>query len=156
MKVYQLIAILILATTGCSHLKKTETEKSQALCIEKKTEPRHINMDAFFNSPDLNATQKEQLKAIYARTMGQARKLSSELAAIKSQMFQTLATKDYKSKQVTDLKAQIIAIDKKRLDVMFEALSAVQGVVGYGEEKEKIYRQLRDYDLDHADKLYSL
>ncbi len=156
MKMYQMIAILVLATTGCSHIKKTETEKSVSCGVQKGTEPRHINMDAFFNSPDLNATQKEQLKAIYARTMGQARKLSAELAAIKSQMFQTLATKDYKSKQITELKMQIINIDKKRLDVMFEALSAVQGVVGYGEEKEKIYRQLRDYDTDHSDKLYSL
>ncbi|MFN8847892.1 MAG: Spy/CpxP family protein refolding chaperone [Bdellovibrionales bacterium] len=159
-KIMMLIAAMTLV--GCGHMKKGKHEGCASCGMDKKAQPAappsssQINMDAFMNSPDLTAAQKEQLKSIFVRTMGQSRALSADLAEAKSKMFQTLASRDYKSKDITSLKKEISTIDQKRLDLMFSALSEVQGVVGYGADKEKIYKQLRDYDLYHGDRLSNI
>ncbi len=162
MKFKILILLATFAFVGCSHMNSTKKEGCDSCQMDKKPQQAaalgagHINMDSFMNSPDLTAAQKEQLKSIFVRTMGQARSLSAELAEAKSRMFQTLATRDYKSKDISVIKKEITAIDQKRLDLMFGALSEVQGVVGYGAEKEKIYKQLRDYDLYRGDHLSNI
>ena len=163
MKSKLLVLVTALAFVGCGHMGKGKHEGCDSCGMDKKTHSAvkpattgNINMEAFMNSPDLTAAQKEQLKSIFVRTMGQARTLSAELSDAKSRMFQTLASRDYKSKDITTLKKEITTIDQKRLDLMFGALSEVQGVVGYGADKEKIYKQLRDYDLYHGDRLTNI
>lgn len=147
-----LLAIFVVTTSfGCSHM---QTKEKQHSCENPHTASPHsgvITAESFINSPDLSPAQKEQLKSIYGRVFAQSRMYRAELIEAKSKMFQTLATRDYKSNEISKLKKEIIAIDQRRLDLMFGALAEVQGVVGYGEDKEKIYRQLRDYDRHQSD-----
>lgn len=166
-----LVFVAIVALAGCGHFR--DKKDCTGACGMKTDKPAHmhqhgmmapgagggpavVGVDAFINSPDLTAAQKEQLKAIYGRTFAQARVYQAELAEMKTKLFQTLASRDYKSKDITNMKKEITKLDQKRLDLMFGALSEVQGIVGYGADKEKIYKHLRDYDLFHGDRLSNI
>lgn len=145
------VLFIIVSSIGCSHMQTKEKHHSCSQPHSDGSHPTAITAESFINSPDLSPAQKEQLKSIYGRIFAQSRMYRAELVEAKSKMFQTLAKRDYKSNEISKLKKEIIAIDQKRLDLMFGALAEVQGVVGYGEDKEKIYRQLRDYDRHQSD-----
>jgi hypothetical protein len=153
MKKSLLTLSVVLGLTGCSHMQAKEMHHSHNHVQTPPSESASgsITAESFINSPDLSPGQKAQLKSIYGRVFAQSRMYRAELVEAKSKMFQTLATRDYKSNEISKLKKEIISIDQKRLDLMFGALAEVQGVVGYGEDKEKIYRQLRDYDRHQSD-----
>lgn len=74
----------------------------------------------------------------------------------KTQLFETLATHDYQSSEINALKNKIVILDQKRLELMFGALNEVQQIVGRGQDKEKIYRDLRNYDRPHEDRMTKL
>lgn len=153
-----LITLSLISIIGCSHTQVVDKQHTQNQIKETGEENPHssISPDSFINSPDLSPGQKAQLKSIYGRVFAQSRMYKADLIEAKSKMFQLLSSKDYKSYEVSKLKKEIIEIDQKRLDLMFGALAEVQGVVGYGEDKEKIYRQLRDYDRHQSNTRMSI
>lgn len=145
------MAAVVLISFGCSHHDKMKQHHQT-----HSGQPSAITADAFANSKDLTTQQKSELKAIYGRTFSQSRAYRAELADKKSQLFETLSSRDYKSKDISKLKTEIIEIDQKRLNLMFAALAEVQGIVGYGKDKENIYKQLRDYDMSQTNADYNI
>ena len=109
--------------------------------------------DRFSNSPDLNQKQKDKLKLIYLSVYHSAKGVGGEIGKAKSLLFETLAKKDYKAKEVEDLKNRIVELDKKRLDLMFEALDDVQAIVGHGKDRHELYKHLFDYEGPQYDDL---
>jgi hypothetical protein len=164
MKSSLLTVILMSALfVGCGHMNKKDDVQTELITPTSQTEGStpsrstvSVSADAFANSTDLTSQQKARLKAIYSRTGTQSRTLGAELTEAKTKLFETLSKRDYKSRDIAKLKNEIIAMDQKRLNLMFGALAEVQGVVGYGSEKERIYRQLRDYDLSSTSPDYNI
>lgn len=164
MKSSLLIGILMGATIiGCDHMDKKNVIQTELVSPTSQTEGAtpsrstvSVSADAFANSSDLTSQQKTKLKAIYNRTGTQSRALGLKLAELKTQLFETLSKRDYKSRDIAKLKNEIIAIDKNRLNLMFAALAEVQTVVGYGSDKERIYEQLRDYDTSSSKHDYTI
>lgn len=98
----------------------------------------------FVSAPGLSSEQKQKIMVIYSRTYQEAMAIRSEIGKAKSLLFKTVATKAFASGDVERLKARIVELDKKRLDVMFKALEDVQKVIGTGKDKEEIYKHFHD------------
>lgn len=105
--------------------------------------------DTFANAPNLSEDQKARLRAIYLRVSTEAAEIRKEIGQSKSLMFQLVAKKDFKSSDVQRLKSKIVDLDLKRLQIMFKALEEVQAVVGFGSDREELYRHLRDYEFPY-------
>lgn len=101
----------------------------------------------FITAPGLTHDQKQKVMRIYIRTYNEAVAIREEMGKAKSLLFKTVASQDFKSGDVDRLKSRIVALDQKRLEVMFKALADVQAVVGYGKDKEEIYKHFRDYEI---------
>lgn len=100
----------------------------------------------FSKSKDLTNEQKQKLKVVYTRTYDSAQSIQQEIRESKSQLFKTLATKDYRAKDVEDLKERLVALDKNRIDLMFDALDQVQLIVGNGTHREELYKHIFDFE----------
>jgi Spy/CpxP family protein refolding chaperone len=103
--------------------------------------------EAFANAPGLTNEQKAKLKVIYQRVYAEASGIRKEIGQSKSMMFQLVANNDYRSADIQRLQNKIVALDLKRLDIMFKALEEVQGVIGYGKDKDELYWRLRHYEF---------
>lgn len=103
--------------------------------------------EAFANAPGLTNEQKSKLKVVYQRVYGEASAIRKEIGQSKSMMFQLVASNDYKSADIQRLQKKIVALDLKRLDIMFKALEEVQGIIGYGKDKDELYWRLRHYEF---------
>jgi hypothetical protein len=129
--------------------KKTELEK-QVTAQPAADTPEQIAQraaESFSSAPGLSAEQKQKLMGIYSSTYAEAMAIRSEIGKSKSLLFKLIASTKYKSGDVSQLKKKITALDQKRLALMFQALEDVQKVVGYGADKEEIYKHLRDFEF---------
>ncbi len=147
-----LIATGTVALAACaSSGAKSDSEMDQKVSTQAPANtPEQIRdraAETFANSQGLNPEQKAKLTVIYQKTYGEAMTIRKDIGQSKSLLFEMIATKDYKSKEVEALKQRIIALDYKRLDVMFKAMADVQAVVGFGKGTEDIYKHLRDYEM---------
>ena len=149
MKKTTLTFVTILAafsTMRCSTYKMSEEVQAQNIKAQPVADsPEEIARRAaeiFSKSPNLNDDQKKKIHAIYTNVYDESVAIRREIGQSKSLLYETLVTPDYKSSEVASLKKKIVALDKKRLDIMFKALKDVQKIVGRGADKENIYRQL--------------
>lgn len=143
-------AIATLVLMSCAEV----TKKNQQIQSEQKKTvqemppveaPQDIVMRAasiFQGSPDLSDEQKNQLRDIYTGVYDESMAIRSEIGENKTLLYMTLVKKDYKSSEINKLTKKIVALDKKRLDIMFKALKDVQKIVGRGAAKEGLYKQL--------------
>jgi outer membrane murein-binding lipoprotein Lpp len=143
------MTILTLLVAACSsEPKRTELEQ-QVKAQPAADTPEQIAQraaEAFSNAPGLTAEQKQKLMVIYSKTYAEAMVIRTEIGQTKSLLFKLIASTSYKSTDVSKLKSKITALDKKRLALMFQALEDVQKIVGYGADKEELYKHLRDYE----------
>lgn len=102
--------------------------------------------DFFLKTPKLTAQQKEKLIEIASRTETEARIIRSEIEESKILLFQTLAQVDYESKDIEVIRKKLVALDQKRLEQMFKALSQVQQIVGFGKDREDFYKKLQEQE----------
>jgi len=130
---------------------KTENDLDRKVTAQAQADsPEQIRdraAEMFTNSPGLTVEQKAKLTVIYQRTYGEAMTIRKEIGQNKSMLFELIATKNFKSKEVNTLKKRLVDLDHKRLEVMFQALEDVQNVVGTGKGSEEIYKHLRDYEI---------
>lgn len=145
------VTILIaLSTMRCSTYRMSEEVQAQNIKAQPVADtPEEIAMRAseiFSKSPNLSDEQKEKIHAIYTNVYNESMTIRREIGQSKSLLYETLVKPDYKSSEINSLKKKIVALDKKRLDIMFVALKDVQKIVGRGVDKENIYRQLSEYD----------
>lgn len=148
-------SLMLLACSSTPKSESTPPLEKQAQAQPHADTPEAIAQraaDTFSNAPGLNAEQKQKLTAIYAKTYSEAMGLRTQIGQSKSLLFQMLASSDYKSSEVAQLKKKITALDEKRLALMFQALDEVQKVVGYGKNKEEIYKHLRDFEFPAQDR----
>lgn len=144
--------ITILALSSCGTAKK---ERDEHLSLQvKMQEPAdtpdqimHRAAIAFSNAEGLTAQQKWMLSDIYSRVYTEAVQIRREMGQSKSLLFMTLAKVDYKKSEIDALKKKIVALDQRRLKIMFDALDDVQRIVGHGVEAEKIYKHFEDYEM---------
>jgi Spy/CpxP family protein refolding chaperone len=148
----RILTILTLSLSACS----SGPAKSESPGAARPPTPPPVEsqesiakraIEAFTSSPDLTADQKQKLAAIYSKTYAEAFQIRQQMAEEKSNLFRMLAKVDYKSKELEQAKKRIVDLDQKRLRLMFDSLEQVQKIVGRGEDKEKIYRHLRDYEI---------
>lgn len=146
---------------GCSSKEKsTEPTLDQKVQAQPEasspTEILNRAAETFAKAPGLTPEQREKLSAIYGNTYMEAINIRKEIGQSKSLLFEMVASKDYNSKEVNKLKQKIVSLDQKRLTVMFKALEDVQKVVGYGKDREEIYKHLRDYEIQgHGNRISS-
>jgi hypothetical protein len=147
-----LILILILASAACT----TKAAREEALMnSEVKAQapadtPEKIvgrASEAFSNVEGLKPEQKAKLSDIYVRVYTDSKSIRREIGQSKSLLFMTLAKPEYKESEITMLKKKIVALDQRRLNLMFAALDDVQKVVGKGKSTEHIYKHFHDYEM---------
>lgn len=146
-----LIAALLV---GCASKKTSENPE---LDQRVKAEPTANSPEAiahragqvFSNAEGLSPEQKMKLSDIYTRVYLEALAIRTEMGQSKSLLFKLVSSKDYKSKEVDQLKKKIVELDQRRLDIMFKALDDVQKIVGFGEGKGEIYQHFREYELPY-------
>lgn len=159
---FALLSLVILTgAAGCAskpgaESKAVATPKTEEQILDAKVqaEPSANTPDEiadrgafdFITAPGLSREQKQKVMAIYVRVYKQAMDIRSEIGKSKSLLFKTVASQDFDSKDVQRLKDRIVKLDQKRLEIMFKALEDVQDIVGYGTDKEEIYKHFRDYE----------
>jgi len=147
------IAVWLLAGSllGCASAKiNSETDLDRKVREEPHANsPEDIANRAakvFSEAPGLSEDQKRKLSAVYLAVYAEAMAIRTEIGQSKSLLFKLIATTAYKSKEVDQLKQKIVALDQRRLKIMFEALADVQKIVGHGPGKENIYRHFRQHE----------
>lgn len=139
---------------GCTSTKTNPDKELDNKVSAEPTanSPEEIALRAgkvFASAPGLTPEQRMKLSDIYTKVYLEALSIRTEIGQSKSLLFKLVASKEYKSKEVEMLKKKIVALDQRRLDIMFKALADVQHVVGYGVEKEEMYRHFQDYELPY-------
>jgi hypothetical protein len=109
--------------------------------------------EAFSNVPGVTRDQKFLLKQVYMKTYDAGKTIGLEIVKQKALLFRTIAKKDYKAKEVEDIKHRVVELDGERLKIMFNALEVVQGVVGFGEGHQDMYQHFYDYEEPKYDDL---
>lgn len=142
---------LFIATTSCMTAeKKAETDlNTQVKAQAPANTPEQIMQRAaqtFSNADGLTDVQKNKLATIYSHVYAESMSIRKEIGQSKSLLFATLATPNYKNSDITALKNKIVALDQKRLTLMFVALDDVQAVVGKGAAAQKIYKHFQEYE----------
>ena len=105
--------------------------------------------ETFANAEGLNADQKTRLALVYKNVYLESMKIRREIGQSKSALFSTLAKPNYKDSEVAILKKKIVGLDQQRLNIMFDALTEVQKIVGKGKNLEKIYKHFEDNEIPH-------
>ena len=151
-----IILTIFMTFQSCSTTTTTSTatkeEQTQAEQIKKQVPadtPQEIAQRAasiFANAPDLTEQQKNKLNEIYTNVYDEAMLIRRDIGQTKSLMYMTLVKSDFRSTEIDSLKKKIVALDKKRLDLMFKALEDVQKIVGRGIDKENTYKQLGSFE----------
>jgi hypothetical protein len=156
--IYKKIPVILCCGLILSSCASEQKEKDAELALKVKMQQPADSPDeivrraafAFSNAEGLTAQQKWMLSDIYTKVYTESMQIRREIGQSKSLLFQTLAKVDYKKSEVLDLKKKIVALDQKRLKIMFDALDDVQRIVGKGIEVEKIYKHFKDYEIpDH-------
>lgn len=145
-----LLVLSALVLGACSsEPKKTELDQ-QVKAQPAVSTPEQIAQQAaetFSSAPGLTADQKQKLMGIYAKTYSEAMVIRTEIGQSKSLLFKLIASTHYKSAEVNTLKKKITALDEKRLSLMFKSLEDIQKIVGYGTDKDEIYKHLREFEF---------
>ena len=102
--------------------------------------------DVFSQAEGLTPDQKKKLMVIYLNTYKEASQIGAEIGKSKSLLFKVITTRLYNSADVENIKKKVVALDQKRLTLMFKSLADVQAVVGVGIDKEQIYKHFYDYE----------
>jgi PBP1b-binding outer membrane lipoprotein LpoB len=155
-KTIALLAVLALFVSACTTEQKKAEMDQTVKAQPTANSPEQIAQraaESFANAPGLTADQKQKLMGIYAKTYGEATAIRTELGQSKSLLFKLVADSKTKSSEVNLLKKKITNLDQKRLALMFQALDEVQAVVGYGSDRDEIYKHLRDFEYPHPDNL---
>ena len=150
LKSFVTLVVATLTLISCENVaKKNQQEQleQQKMVRDMPTveTPEDIVMQAasiFEGSPDLSDEQKNQLHDIYTGVYDESMAIRREIGDNKTLLYMTLVKKDYKSSEINKLTKKIVALDKKRLNIMFKALKDVQKIVGRGAAKESLYKQL--------------
>lgn len=142
---------LIIVISACSAVQKKQEDNLEKQISNQAPadSPNQIMQRAamaFSNAEGLSAEQKLKLSGVYSRVYSESMQIRREIGQSKSLLFMTLAKVDYKNSEIKKLKKKIVALDQKRLTLMFAALDEVQIIVGKGIEAEKIYKHFQDYE----------
>lgn len=146
------VAIIFLSMLGCN----SATKKQQAEIDQEVKEQPMANSpekiaerasEVFTKAPGLTEPQRQKLMMVYLRTYTDAMNIRTEIGQSKALLFKKAADVNYKSNEIEILKKKIVDLDQKRLNIMFKALSEVQEIVGYGKDKEQIYKHFYDYEV---------
>jgi hypothetical protein len=145
-----ILSVSLLMGTACA----TPSADHRKLDADVRAEPTANTPDAiaergahaFIDAPGLSDGQKEKLLGVFNQTYASAMTIRKDIGQSKSLLFKLVASKDFKSKEVEDLKKRIVDLDQKRIKIMFKALADVQAIVGTGDDKEEIYKHFYDFE----------
>lgn len=152
--------VLALTLVACAHKGKEHGEhqhKCEGSCDHKgKGHGDHAAMsgagikqsavDTFANAPGLTDVQKQKLGDVVSKVAKEGAEIRKQIGDAKTDLFKVASSKAFSSKEVTEVRDKITKLDQKRLAIMYQALADVQAIVGFGPDKEELYRRLRDYD----------
>ena len=153
-----LTLLFCLTVVGCASMGGPDRQTTLAnSAIEEKiaAEPPAPDANAialraaetFSNADGLTPKQKQKLMEIYHRTYEDAIAIQTEIGKSKSLLFKLVSSVSYESDDVDRIRKKVVDLDQKRLAIMFQALADVQGVVGYGQDKERIYKHFREFEM---------
>lgn len=141
----------LLLLGGCASTQKVDPvleKKIEAqVAPENPSQMMYQAAVAFSNAPGLTEPQKAKLTEIYNRVFTESSQIRTDIGKTKSLLFLTLANPNYKPTEVKEMKNRIVALDQKRMTIMFKALDQVQEIVGHGAGTDKIYRHFEDYEF---------
>lgn len=145
------LVILSGLVLGACSTEPKKTELDQQVKAQPATvTPEQIAQraaESFSNAPGLSVEQKAKLADIYTKTYGESLAIRAEIGQSKSLLFKLIASKNYKSAEVNTLKKKITTLDEKRLSLMFKSMEEVQKIVGYGTDKDEVYKHLREFEF---------
>lgn len=146
------LSILAASLQGCA-VNEPRPDPSQPTLAERQAANQPNNPIArraaedFIGMKGITPDQRARLITIYLSTYDQALKIQKEITTSKIKLFDVISSTSYSSGTVETLKQKIVDLDQTRLVIMFKALADVQDVVGYGKDKEPLYKHF--YDFEH-------
>ena len=143
--------ILIAALSGCNSLSSREDKELDKKIAEERPaqSPDDIarrGAMSFITAPGLTQDQRQKLMEVYTRTYLGAEAIRGEIGQSKSLLFKMIAKNSYKSREMEQLRNKVVALDQKRLQLMFQALEDTQSIVGYGGDTEQFYRHFESHE----------
>ncbi len=152
--------LAIVAIAGCSssqNLRKQEIDRAVRAepAISSPEEIANRAVEILSNAPGITLQQRADLSRIYTEAYLENYSIRTEIGKTTSLLFKVIASKNYKSSEVTQLKNKIRDLDHLRLKKAFKALDDIQAVVGYGANKEDTYKYFEYYDFPLPDDSFS-
>ena len=148
-KIAILPALVLLAACGSAEKKEEAAVNVQVQAQPPADTPEQILARAaqtFSTIEGLEPAKQEKLRETYTRVYTDSMNIRREIGQSKSLLFATLAKPDYKASEISKLKKKIVALDEKRLSLMFKALDDVQTIIGKGPGREELFKRLERYE----------
>lgn len=142
---------LCLALAGCAHSAAVDRKVDRELGEEPQAvmggnvaqESRRI----IGESPDLKPEQKLKLLALHARVAGEINQIRGDLGRLKMVFFRTVLSPKAEEAEIQNLKARILRMDRKKTDLMLEALEETRSILGRTSLEDR--RLLRALRMEH-------
>lgn len=118
------------------------------------TDVAEIGYHEFMNSPELSESERSALLKIHTDTLRQSTQIKAEIARLKGQLFSMLvqhkksqAEKD----QMETIKRELVILNQKKMEIMFEALEKARVV--FLKEPEKLKKIFKPFLMQKDDVL---
>ena len=141
MKSILMAIMMAMVLGGCASTVKKEIEmdKSHVSGVSHREEMIAKTRDILDQTPNLTEKQKDRFIALHQGVSEKAIKYAQEIRKLKVVLFNELTAKKYQPRKINELGRQIRKLSNKRLDLMFDALSKAQKILG--KEAKMIYEE---------------
>ncbi len=147
MKRILIVTAVALGLMGCASETKTEkVELDKQVAAQPPASAKggiagtaHM---AFKDAPGLTEAQKIKLDEVLTSTFVESAKLKMEFGKTKGALFEAVVSPTGTKKQVDSLKKRLIALDKKRLDIMLKSLDETEKIIGKNQKTAEYFQKI--------------
>ncbi len=141
MKTVLIILMTLSFVVGCSSTSTQEQiarEKEVTESMPTRSVMSQRVKSILRNSPNLNEDQRDKFLMLHSDVMSEVAIINDELRKSKVVMFNNMVADEYDAKKIRILRKSIVKLNKKKLNVMFDAMDESKKILGL--EAKNIYR----------------
>jgi hypothetical protein len=135
------IATALMASSCTAPAKKLDAKLEQEPPVQSRAELSQKAGDAIDQSTVFSVEQKNQLHALQQSTGAQITDLQGQSLKLREALLQDVLAKEYDAKEVGIIKRRMEKVEKKRIAVIFDAVSKANKIMGRQDvaRKQELY-----------------
>lgn len=147
-----------LVASACTKAEKYDETELTKEVSEQPARAMHGQMaekgvQAILESESLTVDEKDQILKIYGGVAEKTFVIQDETSQLLGVLFETMTKRPYNAKKIEGLKERLVALNTKKMNVMFQGMDEVRKVVDKSAFPDKIYPEIyRPFIMETAKK----